>query len=96
MPDDKQFNFARSACAQFVVEQDGAVLLPFNRNESWVTVCEGVWNERPQTRRKRGFVRCSRDLVKTKLIDNSSGRRDHWTLSTRELELATLVRKAAT
>ena len=29
MPDTEQFNFARSACAQFVVEEDGTVLLPF-------------------------------------------------------------------
>ena len=29
MPDDDQFNFARSACAQFEVDQDGTVLLPF-------------------------------------------------------------------
>jgi len=29
MPADDSFNFARSACAQFVVEPDGSVLLPF-------------------------------------------------------------------
>jgi len=29
MPKSKDFNFARSACAQFVVEPDGSVLLPF-------------------------------------------------------------------
>lgn len=29
MPEDAQFNFARSACAQFVVEPDGTLLLPF-------------------------------------------------------------------
>ncbi|WP_422929254.1 GDSL-type esterase/lipase family protein [Singulisphaera sp. PoT] len=29
MPADESFNFARSACAQFVVEPDGSVLLPF-------------------------------------------------------------------
>ncbi|MEW4568543.1 GDSL-type esterase/lipase family protein [Tautonia sp. JC769] len=29
MPDDERFNFARSACAQFVIEDDGTVLLPF-------------------------------------------------------------------
>lgn len=29
MPDDEQFNFARSACGQFLVEKDGSVLLPF-------------------------------------------------------------------
>ncbi|MEO1996642.1 MAG: nitrilase-related carbon-nitrogen hydrolase, partial [Planctomycetaceae bacterium] len=34
MPGDKQFNFARSACAQFVVEDDGTVLLPFYMGES--------------------------------------------------------------
>ncbi|WZO97079.1 GDSL-type esterase/lipase family protein [Isosphaeraceae bacterium EP7] len=29
MPADESFNFAHSACAQFVVEADGSVLLPF-------------------------------------------------------------------
>src|SRR6185312_7722735 len=29
MPAGEAFNFARSACAQFVVEADGSVLLPF-------------------------------------------------------------------
>lgn len=29
MPDGEQFNMARSACAQFVVEEDGSLLLPF-------------------------------------------------------------------
>ncbi|MFK5923970.1 MAG: sialidase family protein, partial [Verrucomicrobiota bacterium] len=29
MPDDEQFNFARSACGQFLVEPDGSLLLPF-------------------------------------------------------------------
>ncbi|WP_254053955.1 GDSL-type esterase/lipase family protein [Singulisphaera sp. GP187] len=29
MPDGESFNFARSACAQFVVEPDGSILLPF-------------------------------------------------------------------
>jgi lysophospholipase L1-like esterase len=29
MPEAEMFNFARSACAQFVVEPDGALLLPF-------------------------------------------------------------------
>ncbi len=29
MPSGEQFNFARSACAQFVVEADGSLLLPF-------------------------------------------------------------------
>jgi len=29
MPDTDQFNFARSACAQFVIDDDGTVLLPF-------------------------------------------------------------------
>ena len=29
MPSGESFNFARSACAQFVVEADGSVLLPF-------------------------------------------------------------------
>lgn len=29
MPADESFNFAHSACAQFVVEPDGSVLLPF-------------------------------------------------------------------
>jgi hypothetical protein len=29
MPEDEQFNFARSACAQFIVEPDGTLLLPF-------------------------------------------------------------------
>lgn len=29
MPDDAKFNFARSACAQWLVEPDGSVLLPF-------------------------------------------------------------------
>ncbi len=43
MPADARFNFARSACAQFVIEPDGTVLLPFyhgrNQNEPWdVTV----------------------------------------------------------
>lgn len=34
MPADESFNFARSACAQFVVEPDGSVLLPFYVAES--------------------------------------------------------------
>ncbi len=29
MPQDRQFDFARSACAQWLTEKDGAVLLPF-------------------------------------------------------------------
>lgn len=29
MPADEQFNYARSACSQFLVEKDGSVLLPF-------------------------------------------------------------------
>jgi lysophospholipase L1-like esterase len=29
MPEDEKFNFARSACAQWLVEPDGTVLLPF-------------------------------------------------------------------
>ncbi len=29
MPEGEQFNMARSACAQFVVEDDGSLLLPF-------------------------------------------------------------------
>ncbi len=29
MPDDDKFNFARSACAQWLVEPDGTLLLPF-------------------------------------------------------------------
>ena len=29
MPEEDQFNFARSACAQFLVEPDGSLLLPF-------------------------------------------------------------------
>ena len=29
MPDDEQFDYARSACGQFLVEKDGSVLLPF-------------------------------------------------------------------
>ncbi|MEO2047309.1 MAG: GDSL-type esterase/lipase family protein [Pirellulales bacterium] len=37
MPEDEQFNFARSACAQFVVEPDGTLLLPF-----YVAQSEGV------------------------------------------------------
>ncbi|QEH31576.1 GDSL-like Lipase/Acylhydrolase [Aquisphaera giovannonii] len=34
MPADRAFDFARSACAQFVVEADGSVLLPFYVAES--------------------------------------------------------------
>jgi lysophospholipase L1-like esterase len=34
MPDDPRFNFARSACAQFVIEDDGTVLLPFYIGQS--------------------------------------------------------------
>ncbi|QDV24640.1 GDSL-type esterase/lipase family protein [Aureliella helgolandensis] len=29
MPEDEQFDFARSACAQWIVEDDGSLLLPF-------------------------------------------------------------------
>ncbi|MDF1737812.1 MAG: hypothetical protein P1U86_01535 [Verrucomicrobiales bacterium] len=34
MPEDARFNFARSACAQWVEEPDGTVLLPFYVGES--------------------------------------------------------------
>lgn len=45
MPDGDQFNFARSACAQWLVKDDGALLLPFyfgrNAKEPWsVTVVQ--------------------------------------------------------
>jgi len=30
MPDEKKFNYARSACAQWVIKPDGTVLLPFH------------------------------------------------------------------
>lgn len=59
MPKDEQFNFARSACSQFVVRPDGTLLIPFyhgrNQKEPWnVTVAECSFDGREIRYRKHG------------------------------------------
>lgn len=61
MPDDPLFDFARSACAQFVVEDDGSVLLPFYIGRSAeapysVTVARCSFDGRQLTYREHGNI----------------------------------------
>ena len=61
MPADDSFNFARSACAQFVVEADGSVLLPFYIAKSAdvpysVTVVRCTFDGETLTYREHGDV----------------------------------------
>jgi hypothetical protein len=76
MPAGAQFNFARSACAQFVVRPDGKVLLPFyfgrNQNEPWsVTVVECSFDGRELKYLRHGTeltLKIERGLVEPSLV----------------------------
>lgn len=59
MPDDPKFNFARSACAQWLVEPDGRLLLPFYcasdaKQPFYVTVVSCDFDGRRITFREHG------------------------------------------
>lgn len=61
MPAGDQFNFARNACAQWLVEPDGSVLLPFyigtgTREPRSVTVIECSFDGEQLTYRRHGNV----------------------------------------
>jgi lysophospholipase L1-like esterase len=61
MPEGESFNYARSACAQFIVEDDGSVLLPFYIGSSAtvparVTVVRCAFDGETLTYREHGDV----------------------------------------
>ena len=60
LPRESQFNFARSACAQWLVEPDGSVLLPFYH---------GIDSPHP---RSASVVRCSFDGKELKYVSHGT------------------------
>jgi len=77
MPADDKFNFARNACAQWIVEPDGTVLLPFyigksTREPRSVTVVRCTFDGEQLTYKQHGSVmslNVVRGLVEPSLVE---------------------------